>query len=346
LTQTTRYASILAKIGAQRSRLLDQTKLNTLIETRNLQGFVLQLRDTPYQQQIASIPPPLTSRKLERAFRKNLIEAIVKIIKYSPRRALTYLCLYLLRFEVENLKALIKATNANLSVEQKMDKTYLLAEDYLKKRAVIEEVAKAQNFKQIVAVMKGSDYALALSMGLQSFEEDGSTACIDVLLDKVYFEKLYEAYMGLAKNEKPHAYFYASMSNDSFTLLTLLRGKALKYDPDWLRLAVPSKNFKLGRKTVEAIVTAVDFETALKIAFETSYARWIVKSASPQETVAKSEKAFKNAMLVYAKESRIRENFDIGAPLAFLTQKEVEVQYLTAIGLGVESGTKPEDLQN
>ena len=53
--------------------------------------------------------------------------------------------------------------------------------------------------------MKNTEYALALSMGLQSYEEDGSTTCLDVLLDKVFYEKLYEAYASLPKREKPHA---------------------------------------------------------------------------------------------------------------------------------------------
>ena len=67
-------------------------------------------------------------------------------------------------------------------------------------------------------------------MGLQNYEENGSTARFDVLLDKVFYEKLYESYKQLPKREKPHVLFYASTENDSFTLLTLLRGKNLNYD--------------------------------------------------------------------------------------------------------------------
>ncbi len=346
MTQATHYASVLAKIGAQRSKLLDQTKLKTLTEAISLQEFTAQLRDTSYQQQIANITSPVTSRKLERAFHENLIETIIKIVKNSPKKAKEYLCLYLLRFEVENIKTLVKSTNANLTSEQKLAKTYFLTEAYLKNRPVIEEAAKAQSLKQIATTMRDTDYALALSMGLQSYEEDGSTACLDVLLDKVYFEKLYDAYESLPRNEKPHAWFYASMKNDSFTLLTLLRGKNLKYDPNWLRLAVPPNNFNLGKETVEALVGAVNFDSAFKTALETAYGRYIVKSADPQETVAASEKTFENALLAYAKASRIRASFNIGASLAFLTQKEVEVHNLTTIAFGAEAGMKPDDMQS
>lgn len=346
MTQTTLYARVLSKIGAERGKLLSEAKLKTLTESKNLSELAAQLRDTSYQEQLVKVSLPLTSRKLERAFHENLISTYVKIIKNSPKNASKYLWLYLLRFEVENIKALIKATNAKLSLEQKIGRIYLPAEDYLKNRSVIEETAKAPDIKQIVKALKKTDYTLALNMGLQSYEEDGSTTCLDVLLDKTFYEKLHDSYESLPKKEKPHAHFYASTENDSLTLLTLLRGKTLNYDANWLRLAVPPNNFYLDMETVEAMVTATDFESALKIAFESHYAGFFAKAQSPEETVANAEKAFKKAVLQHAKESKIPEIFNIGAPLAFMTQKEAEVHNLTALSLGVEAEIKPEDIQH
>ena len=345
MTQTTLYSRVLAKIGAERGKLLSEAKLKTLTESKNLSELATQLRDTSYQEQLVKVSLPLTSRKLERAFHENLISTYVKIIKNSPKNASKYLRLYLLRFEVENIKALIKATNAKLSLEQKLGRIYLPAEDYLKNRSVIEETAKAPDIKQIVKALKKTDYAPALNMGLQSYEEDGSTTCLDVLLDKTFYEKLHDSYESLPKKEKPHAHFYASTENDSFTLLTLLRGKNLNYDANWLRLAVPPNNFYLDMETVEAMVTATDFESALKIALESHYAGFFAKAQSPEEIIANAEKAFKKAVLQHAKASKIPENFNIGAPLAFMTQKEAEVHNLTALSSGVEAAIKPEDIQ-
>lgn len=346
MTQTTLYSRVLSKIGAERGKLLSEAKLKTLTESKNLSELATQLRDTSYQEQLVKVSLPLTSRKLERAFHENLISTYLKIIKNSPKNASKYLWLYLLRFEVENIKALIKATNAKLSLEQKIGRIYLPAEDYLKNRSVIEETAKAPDIKQIVKALKKTDYTLALNMGLQSYEEDGSTTCLDVLLDKTFYEKLHDSYESLPKKEKPHAHFYASTENDSFTLLTLLRGKTLNYDANWLRLAVPPNNFYLDMETVEAMVTATDFESALKIAFESHYAGFFAKAQSPEETVANAEKAFKKAVLQHAKASKIPEIFNIGAPLAFMTQKEAEVHNLTALSSGVEAEIKPEDIQH
>ncbi len=345
LVQTTLYAGVLAKMGAERSQLLGETKLRTLTEIRNLTELTTQLRETSYQQQIAKVPPPLTSRKLERAFNENLLETYIKIIKSSPKNAAAFLRLYLFRVEVENIKTLIKAANANLSLEQKLGKIYLSAETFLKHRALLEETAKASDLKQTVTAFKRTEYASALKMGLGSYEEDGTTACLDVLLDKHFYEKLYDAYQSLPKKEKPHAYKYVSMENDGFVLLTLLRGKNLHYDPNWLRLAVPTKKFNLSDEAVENIVMVTDFDSALKVALESHYAQFLVKAQTAEETVAKAEKAFTKALFLYAKESRFTEIFNIGAVLAFLTQKEAEVHNLTAVSLGVEAGLKPEDIQ-
>jgi len=344
LSQTTLYAGVLAKIGAERSKLLSEVKLKTLTESRDLSAFASQLRETSYQAQIAKVPLPLTSRKLERAFNENLIESYEIIVKNSPKNAKKYLNLYPLRFEVENIKALIKAAHANLSPEEKLAKIYLSIEDYLKKRSVIEEAAKAPALKQMVNALKGTEYVSTLNTGLQNYEETGSTARFDVLLDKVFYEKLYDSYMLLAKKEKPHAHFYASTENDSFTLLTLLRGKSLNYDANWLRLAVPHNNFDLSMETVEALSSAADFESALKIALESYYAKFFVKAQNPEETVANAEKAFKRAVFQHAKASRIGEIFNIGAPLAFMTQKEAEVHNLIATSSGVEAAVNPEEI--
>ncbi len=345
MTQTTRYAQVLAKIGAERSALLSEAKIKTLTESENLSEFVAQLRDTDYQEQIAKLPLPYTSRMLERAFHEDLIAATVKIIKNSPRRSANYLGLYIYKYEVENIKALIKATNAKLDREQKLLKMYFTAEDYLKNRAVIEEAAKADTMKQIVNAFNRTEYARALSMGQQSYEEGGFTTCFDVLMDKVFHEKVYGTYVGLSKTEKAKAHFYASMETDSFTLLTLLRGKNLNYDPNWLRLAVPPDSFKIYAETVEDMVTAVDFESALKIALNSYYARFFVKAQNPEETMANAEKAFKKAVLKHAKDSRVSENFNLGLPLSYLTQKETEVHNLTATSSGIEAAVNPAGIQ-
>jgi vacuolar-type H+-ATPase subunit C/Vma6 len=345
LTQTTLYASALAKIGAERSNLLSEARLSELTETETIAELVIQLRGTGYAESIAKIALPITSRKLERGFKENLIETYVKIIKQSPKNVAQFLDMYVLKFEVENVKALIKATNAQLSPEQKLARLYLSAEDFFKRRSLIEEAARAADLKHLVNTLNKTRYAEALDLGFKSYEKNASTACLDVLLDKAFYEILHEAYEALPKKEKSHALYYIGMETDGFTLLALLRGKTLNYNADWLRLAVPRKNFNIPKETVEALVTAPDFNSALNIVLKSYYARFFTKANTPEETIAHAEKAFAQAVFHHAKDRRILDLFDVGAPLVFMVQKTAEMHNLTALSLGVEAGLKPEGIR-
>jgi vacuolar-type H+-ATPase subunit C/Vma6 len=345
LSQTTSYAPILAKIGAERSKLLTEDKLKAISGSRNLTEFSAQLRDTAYQEQIAKVISPLTTRKLERAFNENLIEIFIKIIKNSPKKAKKYLELYLLRFEIEHVKTIMKTTHAKLTPEQKLAKIYFSVENYFKKRAAMEEAVKASNVGQAIHAFKGMEYWSALNMGLKNYEENASTTHFDIFVDKLFYEKLYESFECLSKKEKRNAFFYASMENDGFTLLTLLRGKALYHEPNWLRIIIPSNYFNLNQAMVEAVVSADDFDSALKIILGSYYSKFFVKAQAPEETIANAEKAFKKAVYQHAKTSVITEIFNIGAPLAFLTQKEVEVYNLIALSLNVTPEAKNENVR-
>lgn len=339
---TPRYASVLAKIGAEKSKLLNDTKIKSLAESKNLAALTSQLRDTTYQTQIARVPLPLTSRKLERAYRENLIDSHVKLIRNSPGKAANFLSVYVLRFEVENIKILIKSINGELSAEEKRTRIYLSAEDFLKRRGMLEDASKALTMKQLQNTIKSSLYSAALSRGLQTYEENGSTAAFDILLDKVFYDQLRETYEALPKKERPHAQFYAATENDAFTLLTILRGKVLGYDVNWLRTALPPKYYQLFQDTVDSMLNAADFESALKIAQETHYGKLFAKAPTPEETLAAAEKAFRKAVYQHAKTATVGEIFNVGAASAFMMLKEAEVNNLIAASAGVEGGVSTE----
>lgn len=345
MAKTTKYANVLVKISVQRSTLLREEKLKLLSESKNLPDLAGLLRDTTYQEKIMHLTMPLNSRKLERAFNESYIEACIKTVNNAPKTVAPFLEAYIQRFEVENIKALIKTVSSEKSPEERIARIYLTIEDFFDNRALFEGAAKATNLKQLVDDLKETAYASALTVGLNKYNELGTIALFDVLLDKFYFEKLYEAYQGLPKNEKTHAVFYVSIEYDSFILLTLLRGKALGYDEHWLRVAIPNGSFNLSKDTIDALVTADDFGSAFNIAQKSYYGRFFAKATLPEVTLAGAEKAFRKARFDHAVASRVTETFNVGALLAYLTQKEAETYNLIAISVGIETATEPEDIQ-
>ncbi len=285
-----------------------------------------------------------SAKKLERVFRENLIETYVKIIKNSPPNVSAFLKIYIQKFEVQNLKAVISALNAEMSSTQKASRVYFSAEDFLKDRDAFDKAIKASDYETLVAAMKGTDYADAMEEGLKSYEEGGSPTCFDVLIDKMFYEKIYLNYEKLPRKEKRHVRFYAETESASYIITMILRAKALGFDVDWLRVAVPDSHF-LNGEIVETLVTATDFEAALNLARKTSFGKFFVKAQVPEDTITGAEKAFRKTIYEHALKSRIPETFNVGAALSFMYQKEAEIQNLIAITLGIEANLEKEEIK-
>jgi vacuolar-type H+-ATPase subunit C/Vma6 len=233
-----------------------------------------------------------------------------------------------------------------LPTEKKRSRIYFSVEEHLKRRQLFEAASGASDLKTLADILKMEDYASAINLGLEKYEENGETQLFDVLMDKAYYEYLWWTFCQLPQKEKPHAAFYANVSYDGFIILTILRGKALGYDAQWLKTAIPHTALNMATATVEAMATAADFEAALKIVLTTSYGEYFSKAETPQDTIANAEKAFKKALFIHAHKNRTLEIFNIGAPLAFMVKKEAETRNLSAICLGVENRWKPGNIQN
>jgi V/A-type H+-transporting ATPase subunit C len=340
LAQTKNYAQVLPKIGVERRGLLSDIEIKSLSDSKSLSDFIAQLRGTVYQEQISKLSAPFTPRKLEHAFNENLINTYLMLLKNLPKNVRPFFELYLERFQIEHIKILIKTTLAKMSIEEKLAKIYLPVEDYFKNRLVVEEAAKASTVSSIVQTFKKTNYYTSLSEGLKKYDETSSIMHFDLLLDRQYFDKFYSTYEKLPKKEKTYAKFYASMSVDGFLLFTILRGKALGYDSDWLKVILPENYFNITDRTFAAILYAIDYDTALKIIATTEYKTYFIPAGTPEETISTAEKAFKNAVLQYAKSRVFLDVFNIGAPLSFITLKEANVHNLTALALNIDTLTK------
>ena len=98
--------------------------------------------------------------------------------------------------------------------------------------------------------------------------------------------------------------------------------------------------------SVEAIVSAINFDVAFKVVQEGYYGEYFERGQNPEAAIANAEKNFRKAVLRFAKSKIISEAFNIGSTLSFITTKEAEVHNLRALSLGIEADLKPETIRN
>jgi vacuolar-type H+-ATPase subunit C/Vma6 len=346
LSQEQLYSNVLVKVGVERSHLLSKEKLVRLTECKNLKEFVSELKETIYGEKLTKVTLPYTSKLLEKVFRESLIEVTIKILRNSPETVSPFIRAYLLKFEHENIKTILRAASVGLPHDEITRKIYMPVEVFLKRQDVILKAAIAIHVKSVIDVLKATPYGPLLVAGLQKYEETGSTKFFDILLDRFFYEQFGEKFTDLPKREQKHAFFYASREIDRFNILTIFRAKILGYDPNWTRMAISHNSYNVPEQTIEALLMADDFGSAFDVIEESYYKKLIVKAETPEETVSAAEKAFKMDLFEHAKRTIIGDPFNIGTPLALLIRKEIELANLTAISLGIEYNWKKDEISH
>ena len=170
--------------------------------------------------------------------------------------------------------------------------------------------------------------------------------CFDILLDRLFYEKLGKSFKDLPKNEQKVASFYMSRENDRFNILTILRAKLLRYDTHWIRMAISRDFHNISEKTIEAMLMSENFESALNIIKQSYYKKLFAEAETPEETLSAAEKAFRRDVLQQVKKTEFGDPFNIGSQIAFVVKKEMELYNLTAISLGIEYGKKKADIMS
>ena len=344
MSQEQIYSNVLVKVGVEKSHLLSEKKLERLADCKNLTEFASELRETIYGEELAKVKSPFTSRVLERVFRESLIEAVIKMVRSSPDVVSLFLKTYLLKFEYENIKIILRAASIGLSYDEIVNKIYLSVEEFLKRKELILKAAMAIQMKSVVDVLRPTVYEFSLISGLQKYEETGSTKFFDILLDKMFYEHLAERFKQLPTKEQELAFFYVSTETDMFNILTVLRAKLLGYEPNWVRMAITRNFYNVSEQTVESILMAADFESAFKIIKQSYYKNFFEKAETPEEVISNAENVLRRKIFDHVTKTMIGAPFNVGTPITFILKKEIELYNLTAICLGIEYNWKKDDI--
>ncbi len=134
MSQEQLYSNVLVKIGVERSNLLSKEKLQRLTDSNSLTELITELRTTIYAEKLSKLTTPYSTDDLERAFRETFIEVCIKMVKNSPLTVSAFLKIYLLKFEHENIKTILRAISIGLPYDDIKNKLYMSVENFSKEK--------------------------------------------------------------------------------------------------------------------------------------------------------------------------------------------------------------------
>lgn len=203
----------VARLHGKRSTMAESDRLDSLTRVRNLQEFTRAIFPEREFQGTAD-------------FQRQLIEELAREFSGFPGhldRAEKHLIDWMpARLEAENIKVLLRACIARISLEEVMERLVPLPGQT---PAVVESLARAPTLTDFVALLPFGPLRKGLEKAIRDHGEDARPFFLEAALDSGYFQELTGRLAILSSRDRQEVEGVICQEADIFHLMLVLRGK-------------------------------------------------------------------------------------------------------------------------
>jgi len=330
---------LIPKVGAEKSLLFSRDYLNSLINLKSIKNIIENLKNTKYGELIEYLKPE-TTEDLEFIIEEFLISKYNKMIKASPEVINKFLSTMGLKFEIQNIKKLIKAKILNLSINEINKLVHMSIEHLYNRYDLFNKLIYSGSLIDLINSIKIDFYSSALKEALHAYQDTKTIYLFDCLLDLDYFKLLIEEAKNLKLLDNKFIRNLLKLEADIYNILTVMR----------------SKHFGLKSHQILRLIVHDPI-----LSPEIFYDK-LIKTESFKESLHLIKKRFKNdphfdqidsieMLYLYLNKIKLKfyiENsimrFSIEYPISTLKILEFEAKNLISIINGVNYGLEPEDI--
>ena len=358
------YGYINARVRAMKSRLLSRETLYELLAARDLTAFSDTLGSTDFGKDLGealSRAPrpalglsgpfgPLGLSAVEEGLRRNLCRTSAKLLSFADGRAGELLGVILERWDLENIKAVLRGKHTRLS---KSDILSGVVPAGRLDEARLSELAEAEDAKAVADMLATwrSPFARPLTKALSAYAQDNNLANLELALDRFYVSASLETVRGRGKGDRNAALIRGILKGqiDVLNLGTALRlrGEALEEGP-LVSYWVPGGEKILERHFL-ALARAESFIQAL--ALVPPALQPLEKPGGPERPgagrgdEAAFERALSRAFALRCARIYRGDPLAINIPVGYLGMKTLEVANLRLIARGKAFGLSRPELE-
>ena len=341
-----KYKRIMPKITVAKLKLMEPKKITGLVGT-SLHHISSILEKTPYKTETSEVNAKgLSSISLEDALLQNFIKTCEELMEMSPKGIRLLLSAFLMKFEANCVKAILRAKKAELDVDEAMK--YIMPIGRLDEARCRKTLEISENIADVADFLADMEYGSVLEKAFSVYEEEKIFYLLAVALDRYVYSKIWRAIGKLGGLDKKIARTVIGLEIDSANVKTILRCKAMGISEDQIRRYLIPVSKVFSEKELEEAMRGLDtqsFINSLVSSARRSMARdyqYIfteiqelhVTSLTTLETIL--DRGLVETSLRMLK--RYTPFFNIGLILAFLNLKWFEVRNLRAIMKGSEAG--------
>jgi len=285
---SSRYAYSTARVKAMESDLIAPAVMKNIMQAKDIGSILSLLSQTSYKKELEQFGGiKISSDMIDFALSKNLALNVSKLITITPMEDKSITRAIIGKWDIYNIELAIEAKYSKKSFEDIAK--YIIDYGPYNANVIKEALGEASVDGLISKLSINSPYKDILAQALDEFRKSGDALKVNMLIDKLYYQKL-GSLMPRIRNLSPEAATIIKLDIDMRNMLNLIRAKryALKFNEISEGII---KNGSLGIEELQAIY----------------------ENAKNEEDVAKNAKVFdlSNEAEVYKKERRLFV-FEIG----------------------------------
>jgi len=269
------WGYINARMRGMKSRLLDHRTLDNLILQPDLDSLVSELEKTTYREDLIEAKGRYSGMPaIEHALRNNFVRTFRKILDFSQEKeAEQYIKIFLHRWDVQNIKTILRGKNIHVTNEEILD--CLIPAGELDE-ATLTELVRQPDMKAAIDLLAtwNIPYARPLTTAFPDFVRSGDLGMLECALDRYYYEDALQAVNGRSRNNVMIREIL-SLEIDVVNIKTALRMIRDRVEPaeakKFLLEGGQELNARLDPKKVDRFLALATIEDALAMLANTRF---------------------------------------------------------------------------
>jgi V/A-type H+-transporting ATPase subunit C len=335
-----KYSNLASKIGVMYGRMLSIEDYEELTSKKTVKDVAAYLKyNTHYNDVLSEVNENIIHRgQLEKIFKNSLLDDYFKLFHYVRGNVKKFLRLVFLKYEIEDLKILLRVLNTEHNTKAVRDSLL-----FLRKYCTIDldKLAKSKDIQDFILNLKGSKYYNILAPFIVN-KEYANIFNIEMSLDLYFFSLIWknkDKLLGGHDREIITSSFGEEI--DVQNILYIYRSKRFHNVPKEIIYSylIPFRK-KLSHDAIVSMVEAKEIEDVMDIIKKTKYAEIFNEN---------NDHFFDRNFSIYVykrnKNFMKNEKFSIGLIMAYLHLKEIEIKFIVSIIEGIRYSLPPGDLK-
>lgn len=335
------YAALSARVRAMYASLLSAEDFARLSEAPDLPTLVTQLKQTAYGPYLDALKEKdLTPQKVDLAIKGRLADSYYSVIHMAPVHARSLLKQLYQYFEVQNLKAILRAISTDPNWERVQDVLFPMGTmTVLPAQAMLE----SGSVGAAVELLQGTQYYDTLSFAMKRYSAEQNLFALEVALDLYYWRQLWAEAKKLQGQDREQALRIIGSLMDVNNLMWVIRYKVYHQlsEEEIINYTLPF-GYRVRDEDVRSIAAGSDLSQVVGRVFP-GIPDLNALLEEPRRGLPLLEVILKRRLREQCLAAFIGNPFHIGVPLAFLVLSNLEVQDLTVLIEAKASGMPEEE---